>query len=69
MSFTLKIETDNAAFSDDDTDYGSEESANAKRAEVARILREVADLLDNGSQEGAGVYDVNGNRVGKWSLN
>ncbi len=64
MSFTLTIKTDNAAFSNDD----GEDSDDAKRAECARILREVADLLDNGSQESAGVYDVNGNKVGKWSL-
>ena len=55
--FKLEFDTGNAAFDDD-----------MRRDECARILRAVADLLEHGSQDGAGVYDLNGNRVGTWSL-
>lgn len=50
--FDLHVETDNAAFED-------------PAAETARILREVADRLENGSTEGA-IADINGNRVGSF---
>lgn len=57
--FTLKIETDNAAFGDGNiTD---------ERYELARILREVAKRLESGEDSGA-VRDVNGNKVGQFSL-
>jgi hypothetical protein len=52
--FTLKIETDNAAFED-----GS--------FEVARILREVAKRLDRGETDGR-VQDVNGHTVGDFGF-
>lgn len=59
MTFSLEIETDNAAFTDDPA------------AELGRILRE---LVDGWAGEGIGrpddsgrLYDVNGNRVGSWS--
>lgn len=49
--FTLSFKTDNAAFDDDPT------------PEIARILREIAQKVDAGIDEGA-VYDINGNRIG-----
>lgn len=49
----LTIETDNAAFDDGNRDN-----------EVARILREAADRIENGSQDDFGLYDFNGNKVG-----
>lgn len=52
-SFELHIDTDNAAF-----DYPG--------PEVARILRELADLLDDGVTGHGPLRDVNGNRVGSW---
>ena len=52
--FYLNIKTDNAAFSDD-----------AFEAEIARILRRVADRVERGEQSG-GILDVNGNGVGDW---
>ena len=60
--FTLEMQTDNAAFIGADDDYGP-------GPEVARILREIADRLDN---PGAGYStavqgncrDFNGNTVG-----
>jgi hypothetical protein len=51
------IRTDNAAFQDGDDGA----------AEVARILRDIADRIENGSREGS-ARDINGNNVGGWSL-
>lgn len=55
--FTLTIETDNAAFEF------------APGAEVARILRTLADHIDPDQREETGrVRDANGNTVGNWKL-
>jgi hypothetical protein len=57
--FTLSIKTDNAAF---------EASENDKVLEISRILRRLADDLDdNGSTTGT-LRDYNGNSVGKYEL-
>lgn len=62
--FTLKIETDNAAFADGSGPY-----------ELERILKEVGEairlsLVDVPGQTAEGrLRDVNGNTVGEWSLN
>lgn len=63
--FTLNIRTDNAAFFDEDSGRESVE-------EISRILRKVADRLDQGDwYEGhtRSILDINGNRVGgyKWA--
>ncbi|USN14482.1 hypothetical protein PAPPERLAPAPP_01130 [Brevundimonas phage vB_BpoS-Papperlapapp] len=55
--FKLEIDTGNAAFDDD-----------AKPGELARILRDLADKIENGADMGA-VRDVNGNRVGRFDVN
>lgn len=60
---TLTIKTDNAAFADDD----GTESDEAMRRECARILRDAARKLENGSDHGT-LHDVNGNRCGSFSL-
>lgn len=52
-AFTLKVYTDNAAFADDPD------------GEVARILRDVADRVEGGQEDGA-VRDINGNTVGSF---
>jgi len=52
MKVTIKIQCDNEAFSDD------------PGIEVSRILRELADKMENGSFMDYPCYDVNGNRVG-----
>ena len=59
MAFTLTIETHGAAFVGGDDDYGP-------GSEVARILREIADRLDqNGLVRGDGLCrDYNGNSCG-----
>lgn len=57
MTFRLYIRTENAAFAD-----GNE------AAEVARILREAADQIDNRgiplATSSRSLHDINGNRVG-----
>ena len=50
LTFSLTIETDNAAFED-------------REAELTRILRKAADLVEAGETESR-LYDMNGNRVG-----
>lgn len=60
MTFTLRIDTDNAAFG---------EYEDATRAEVSRLLRVVATVVNN-DQAGASsgrIRDVNGNTVGQWA--
>ena len=53
VDLTLKIKSDNAAFADN------------AGAEVARILRAMADAIDEGGAEGHfDLRDINGNRVG-----
>ena len=57
----LTIETGNAAFGDD------------AGTELARILRELADHLEDNQaparEIGNRLYDHNGNRVGEWVWN
>ena len=48
----IKFETDNDAFKE-----GS--------IEVARLLREIADRIENGDTARA-IIDLNGNRIGQW---
>ena len=59
-TFNLKIKTNNAAFCpvDDQDDAGE-----ALRMELARILREIAEALENGDDDPPAM-DANGNRVG-----
>ena len=55
---TVEIETNNAAFED-----------NCPQ-ETARILRDLADRIENGlgsGQDSGALLDINGNRVGNWS--
>lgn len=61
MAFSVRFDTDNAAFE------RSEDDESGYRAECARILREIAGTVESGS-DGSGIYDVNGNRVGVWHL-
>lgn len=57
--FTLKIDTENAAFDDGQTD------------EIARILRKIADEVEHGGYypgQSQTVRDINGNDVGRYKL-
>lgn len=53
-TFHVEIRTDNAAFDDD------------ANTEVARILRGIADALEEGAREGL-ARDANGADVGRYS--
>lgn len=63
----MKIEfnTDGAAFDteDDKATYGTY----YERKECARILRKIADQLDDGGEWGS-IMDINGNKVGRWEM-
>lgn len=54
--FTLEIETDNAAFGD-----------NNLLIETARILRDAANKVEQGEHPGT-LRDVNGNKVGAYQF-
>lgn len=58
--FTLKIETHNAAFGDDENEGG-------RAAEVARILHDAADRIGEGDTS-FNLLDYNGNAVGTAKL-
>lgn len=55
MIFELKIDSENAAFSE------------SPELETARLLRQTADRLENGNDYGS-LTDFNGNLVGKWHM-
>jgi hypothetical protein len=58
-SFYIKLATENAAFDGSDTDC---------ICETARMLRELADKLDNGAATVGTLRDHNGNRVGQYEF-
>lgn len=53
--FNLSLRTANAAFEENGTHY-----------EVARILREIADDVENSGKLHGSVLDYNGNKVGTY---
>ena len=55
LSFSVQLTTINDAFAGDDN----------IQFEVARILREIANDIDNGERAGI-IHDINENRVGKF---
>lgn len=52
----VEISTENDAFRED------------KAAEIARILRELADKVQSQPNEGGVLRDINGNPIGMWLL-
>ena len=66
-TFKLKVDCGNAAFVYPDEDYPTQESA---APELARILREVADRLDQGCtyDKHMNIRDANGDIVGTFAL-
>jgi hypothetical protein len=56
-SFRLRFEMDNAAFSDGN-----------HPAEVARILHDIAERVAPGCTDCGIIRDINGNTVGRWSM-
>lgn len=57
----LEIKTGNAAFSEDDV------LTYEGRYEVARLLRKISVQIEQGDNDGV-IMDINGNKVGRWSL-
>ena len=62
--FKMEIKTGGAAFRDPFT--GEEDEVNGK-AQVRGILARVMYELEQGASHGT-VMDINGNKVGEWSL-
>lgn len=60
MTFQLTINTDGSAFCDEET------GDHAPGAEIARILRRLADRIEFGGWLEEPVFDINGNRVGNY---
>lgn len=66
--FKMTIDTGNAAFRNEYGETDEEmEQLDPSSWELRRILKEVEDNLESGSTQGK-IFDVNGNRVGEWSL-
>ena len=63
--FNMSFKTGNAAFHDP---YEDGCNAYAKAEEVARILRNIADQIENGMRTEGSCMDYNGNKVGEWKL-
>lgn len=59
MHFSLNLECSNAAFG---------ETERERNAEIARILRALADRLCNSSIDPGSLSDANGNTVGNWNM-
>lgn len=66
-TFTVNIKCDNAAFANDDGDDTTPESA---APELARILREIAQKIEDGYDydKFQTIRDINGNDVGRYAI-
>lgn len=60
----IKFKTSNAAFHDDN---GNEDEY-YRNQEVARILREIADRVEDYWDRGS-IADLNGIKIGEWCVN
>ena len=66
--FTVKIRTGNAAFrSDEFQDEDGNNCLDPCSCELRRLLDDVKKQLVRGYTDGT-LIDINGNRVGEWSL-
>ena len=59
----IRFGTSNAAFYDDN---GNEDEY-YRNHEVARVLREIADKVEN-YWDGGSIADYNGNKIGEWRI-
>ena len=62
--FNVKIKTGNAAFCDP---YTGEEDPFSREAEVERIMSKIENAMSEGRKSGS-CMDINGNKVGEWSI-
>ena len=66
--FKMTIDTGNGAFRNEFGETDEEmEQLDPSSWELRRILKEVEDSLEDGNIQGK-IFDINGNRVGEWSL-
>lgn len=63
MKFTMTIESEGAAFTDDP----AEELGQTLQKVSSQALRKISHLVEAGLAEGV-VRDTNGNRVGTWQI-
>ena len=64
----IEIKTGNAAYRDDyEVDKNGDNILDPSACELRRNLLEIVKKLEHGYTEG-NVIDINGNKVGKWSL-
>lgn len=61
--FKIEFSTGNAAFHDDVESYDDY----VMRYEVTRILKTIANKIENGYTKGSCI-DINGNKIGTWKL-
>lgn len=63
MSGTFKVDfgTDSDAF------HREEATVTTRNIEIARILRQIAEQVDN-DEEGGRIMDSNGNSIGTWGV-
>lgn len=66
--FKMTIDTGNGAFRNEDGETDEEmKQLDPSSRELRRILKEVESSMRNGKTHEK-IFDVNGNRVGEWSL-
>ena len=66
--FKMTIDTGNGAFRNELGETDEEmEQLDPSSWELRRILKEVEDSLEDGNTHEE-IFDINGNRVGEWSL-
>lgn len=66
--FKMTIDTGNGAFRNEDGETDEEmKQLDPSSGELRRILKEVENSMRNGNTHEK-IFDVNGNRVGEWSL-
>jgi hypothetical protein len=64
----IEIRTDNTAFKSQWGDADKWDDMYCRNEEVKRILKNVCNQLDNCYTKGSCI-DINGNKVGEWSIN
>ena len=64
----IEINTENAAFQSQWGAADKWDDMYCRNEEVKRILKNVCNQMDNGKTSGSCI-DINGNKVGEWSLN
>lgn len=64
----IEINTENAAFQSQWGAADKWDDMYCRNEEVKRVLKNICNQMDNGKTSGSCI-DINGNKVGEWSLN